>query len=50
MSLFDKVGFDVAAYHELYAPRDAEGDRYSVPSDWAKDYPAEQVWSLIRRS
>ncbi len=50
MSLFDRVGFDVAAYHELYAPRDAEGDRYSVPSDWAKDYPAEQVWSLIRRS
>jgi hypothetical protein len=49
MALFDRVGFVVTGYHELYAPRDAEGDRYSIPSDWAKDYPAEQVWCLRRR-
>jgi SAM-dependent methyltransferase len=50
MALFDTVGFDVLKYHELFAPREAEGDRYSIPSDWAKDYPAEQVWVLSRRS
>lgn len=49
MALFDRVGFDVTGYHELYAPRDAEGARFSIPSGWAKDYPAEQVWCLRRR-
>jgi SAM-dependent methyltransferase len=49
MALFDAVGFDLLRYQELFAPKDAEGDRYSVPSAWAKAYPAEQVWSLRRR-
>ena len=49
MALFARVGFDVLAYHELYAPREAEGERHSIPSAWARDYPAEQVWVLHRR-
>ena len=49
MALFDRVGFDVVGYHELYAPPEAEGVMYSVPADWAKDFPREQIWDLRRR-
>jgi SAM-dependent methyltransferase len=50
MALFDRVGFAVTGYHELYAPREAEGLRHAIPSDWARDYPAEQVWCLRSRA
>ena len=49
MALFAEIGFAVDAFHELYAPSDPGPDRFSVPGDWARDYPAEQIWSLIRR-
>ncbi len=45
-ALFTEIGFDVTAYHELYAPEEAEGVRASVPAEWAKRYPVEQVWCL----
>ena len=48
MALFDRVGFDVLRFHELYAPAGAP-DRFSVPADWARDFPAEQAWVLRRR-
>ena len=44
--LFHRVGFEVIDYHELFAPEDAFGDRFSCPVDWAKKYPSEQVWKL----
>jgi len=50
MALFDRVGFDVIRYQELYAPDTAKGERYAIHADWAKDFPAEQAWSLRRRS
>ncbi|MBV2360370.1 class I SAM-dependent methyltransferase [Thalassococcus sp. CAU 1522] len=46
MALFAKIGFVVERYHEVYAPEDAVGVRGSVPADWAKHYPFEQVWHL----
>lgn len=49
MALFQRTGFDVTGYHELYAPGASPEDRLSVPGDWARDYPAEQVWRLRRR-
>jgi hypothetical protein len=50
MALFDRVGFDLLRYQELFAPGDEPEDRFSVPGSWARDYPAEQVWSLRRRA
>ncbi len=50
MALFAAVGFDVTAYHELYAPEGDAPDRFSVPGAWAQDYPAEQIWCLTRRA
>tara|TARA_R110002012_G_scaffold280980_1_gene469953 strand:+ start:68 stop:838 length:771 start_codon:yes stop_codon:yes gene_type:complete len=46
--LFSDVGFSVKKYQELYAPKHAEGTRGSVPAAWAKDYPVEQVWHLVK--
>ena len=49
MRLFRNVGFDVAAYHEIQAPVSAEGTNFSVPAEWAKEFPAEQAWELVKR-
>lgn len=46
IALFAKIGFDIEAYLELYAPDTAEGTRFSVSAEWAKRYPCEQVWKL----
>ncbi|MEM8538342.1 MAG: class I SAM-dependent methyltransferase, partial [Pseudomonadota bacterium] len=43
---FKRIGFVIEVYIELYAPDDAQGDEFSIPADWAKDFPAEQVWKL----
>jgi SAM-dependent methyltransferase len=46
MDLFAEIGFLVRKYQEIYAPDDASDTRGSVPADWGKDYPIEQVWHL----
>ncbi len=46
--LFREVGFTVLDYQELYAPETAEGTPFSVPADWAKRFPAEQVWRVAK--
>lgn len=46
LQLFNKIGFTVTKYQELYAPENAVGTRAAVPADWAKSYPVEQVWHL----
>ncbi|MFZ5964616.1 class I SAM-dependent methyltransferase [Thalassococcus sp. BH17M4-6] len=47
-ALFAKIGFRVENYQELYAPDHADHTRASVPADWAKVYPIEQVWHLVK--
>jgi SAM-dependent methyltransferase len=49
MRLFDDVGFDVTAFHEIQAPESAEGTAFWVPGWWAKRFPAEQAWELVKR-
>jgi len=49
MRLFRDLGFDVADYHEIQAPSSAEGVKFSVPATWAKRFPAEQAWVLVKR-
>jgi SAM-dependent methyltransferase len=46
--LFRETGFEVLGYLELQAPEDSE-DRFNTPADWAKRWPAEQVWKLRKR-
>lgn len=48
MALFRQIGFDLLDYKELFAPDTADSTAFSVPADWAKDYPSEQVWVLAR--
>lgn len=47
-ALFHEIGFQVTDYRELYARKSNKGVVFSVPSDWARDYPSEQVWWLTR--
>jgi SAM-dependent methyltransferase len=46
LDLFAAIGFRVSRYQEIFAPETATGTRASVPADWARDYPVEQVWHL----
>ncbi len=49
MRLFRDVGFDVVEYHEIQAPVSAEGTEFWVPAPWARRFPAEQAWDLVKR-
>lgn len=49
MALFDRVGFDVLAFHELRAPQPGPERHFFVTRDWGYVYPAEQVWKLRKR-
>lgn len=44
--LFRKTGFEVVDFAELYAPEEAEGVRFTVDAEWAKQFPAEHIWWL----
>ena len=46
LDLFRQIGFAVRDYMELFAPDDATGAEFGVPPDWARRFPAEQVWVL----
>jgi len=46
MALFSAIGFTVRNYQELFAPEWETQTRASVPAEWAKKYPVEQVWHL----
>lgn len=48
MELFTTIGFNITGYHELYAPDTAMDTRAAIPADWAKCYPVEQVWRLMK--
>lgn len=46
MALFAEIGFVPEACRELYAPEGATGEMFGIPADWARSFPAEQVWML----
>ncbi len=45
-ALFHRIGFEVTDYRELFARPEHTGPRHAVTAEWARDYPAEQVWWL----
>jgi hypothetical protein len=42
--LLHAAGFEVLDLVELYAPANAEGLNFFVDAEWAKRWPAEEVW------
>lgn len=46
MRTFRSIGFRVENYQEIYAPDHITDLRASIPAEWAKTYPVEQVWHL----
>jgi ubiquinone/menaquinone biosynthesis C-methylase UbiE len=49
--LLAKTGFDVVDFRELFAPDDAVDHPYYkwVPVEWAKRWPAEEIWRARKR-
>lgn len=48
-AIFREIGFDVEDYLEIQAPQGANGAPFVVGADWAKKWPSEHIWKLIRR-
>ena len=46
LQLFRETGFEVVNYLELQAPASASEVKFSIPANWAKKWPSEQVWQL----
>lgn len=46
LELFSRVGFAVERYQELQAPPEASGALHFTSAEWARAWPAEQVWHL----
>ncbi len=49
LRLFRTTGFDVVDYVEIQAPPSATGIQFWVGADWARRFPAEQAWILVKR-
>ena len=48
--LFRESGFAIEALHELRAPEDASTTYEGfVPLEWARRWPAENIWQLRRQ-
>lgn len=49
MRLFDEVGFDVAAFHEIRNPSPDGEAKFDITPEWAHHFPSEQAWRLRKR-
>jgi SAM-dependent methyltransferase len=47
--LLRSCGFQVEDLVEVYAPEDAQSDDDLVPTQWARQWPVEEVWFASRR-
>jgi SAM-dependent methyltransferase len=49
--LLRETGFDLVDFRELFAPDDAQDHPYyfSAPAEWAKRWPAEEIWRARKR-
>lgn len=47
-ALFGRIGFAVEGYRGLAAPATASGRPFAVDADWARRWPSEQVFELVR--
>lgn len=48
LKLFRETGFEVIDYLELKAPATTKV-QFSIPGNWAHNWPSEQVWKLKKR-
>jgi len=46
MAVFLEIGFRVTNYQEIFIPDHQTETSASVPAEWGKKYPVEQVWHL----
>ena len=52
IALLRENGFEIEALHELQAPADAEDHTYYVwvSAEWARRWPAEEIWKARKRA
>jgi len=52
IALLWESGFEIEALHELQPPADAEDHAYydHVPVEWARQWPAEEIWVASKAS
>lgn len=48
--LFRATGFEIVDFAEIQAPADADGERFGIPFEWARDFPSEHVWTVRKAS
>ncbi|MEM7219637.1 MAG: class I SAM-dependent methyltransferase [Pseudomonadota bacterium] len=46
LALFRELGFEVLDYLELTAPPDGGTEKFGIPYEWARRWPAEHAWKL----
>jgi SAM-dependent methyltransferase len=51
LAILRENGFQLLDFRELFAPEDAADHQYydDPPADWAKRWPAEEIWRLRKR-
>jgi ubiquinone/menaquinone biosynthesis C-methylase UbiE len=52
LQLLRDTGFEVERLLELYAPEDAQTHEYYsyITADWARNWPAEEIWAARKRA
>jgi SAM-dependent methyltransferase len=48
LRLFRSTGFEVLDYFEIRAPDEASGVQHWVDAEWARSFPAEHAWILVK--
>lgn len=43
------AGFEIVHHEEIAAPAGATGTKFGIPAEWARRWPSEQTWGVIRR-
>jgi len=50
IQILNEAGFEIQALHELYAPQGADTRYGFVDSEWASQWPHEEVWVARKRA
>jgi SAM-dependent methyltransferase len=52
LGILQRNGFELLDFRELFAPEDAVDHEYydDLPAEWAKRWPAEEIWHLRKRA
>ncbi|MSX03125.1 MAG: methyltransferase domain-containing protein [Actinobacteria bacterium] len=50
IALLGRIGFKLESLTELQAPEGDDENRFFVPRSWARQWPCEDIWSVVKPS